>query len=61
LSAVRLRALAGVSRATYYRFDPERVPAVRDVELRDQIQRIALKHRMRMSKPSSCKGNFMIV
>lgn len=37
-------ALAGMSRATYYRFDPEGVPAVKDVELRDAIQRIALKH-----------------
>jgi putative transposase len=40
----RMTALAGVSRATYYRFDPETVPAVRDVDLRDAIQRIALKH-----------------
>lgn len=36
--------LAGVSRATYYRFDPEASPAVADVELRDAIQRIALRH-----------------
>ena len=35
--------LAGVSRATYYRLDPEAQPAVRDVELRDRIQRIALQ------------------
>ena len=35
--------LAGVSRATYYRFDPEAATAVRDVELRDRIQRIALQ------------------
>jgi transposase InsO family protein len=39
-----MTALAGVSRATYYRFDPEGVPAVKDVELRDAIQRIALKN-----------------
>ena len=39
-----MTALAGVSRATYYRFDPETAPAVRDVELRDAIQRIALKN-----------------
>jgi hypothetical protein len=39
-----MTALAGVSRATYYRFDPETAPAVRDVELRDSIQRIALKN-----------------
>lgn len=38
-----MTALAGVSRATYYRFDPEAVPAVQDVELRDRIQRIALQ------------------
>ena len=36
-------ALAGVSRASYYRFDPEAVGPVRDVELRDAIQRIALR------------------
>ncbi len=39
-----MTALAGVSRATYYRFDPETAPAVRDVELRDAVQRIALKY-----------------
>ncbi len=38
-----MTALAGVSRASYYRFDPEATPAVRDVELRDAIQRIALR------------------
>ena len=37
-----MTALAGVSRATYYRFDPEATPAVSDTELRDAIQRIAL-------------------
>jgi transposase InsO family protein len=36
--------LAGLSRATYYRFDPEGVAAVKDVKLRDAIQRIALKY-----------------
>jgi transposase InsO family protein len=36
--------LAGLSRATYYRFDPEGVPAMKDVALRDAIQRIALKY-----------------
>jgi putative transposase len=35
--------LAGVSRASYYRFDPEAAGPVRDVELRDAIQRIALR------------------
>jgi len=44
MTLARMTALAGVSRATYYRFDPETVPAVRDVDLRDAIQRIALKH-----------------
>ncbi len=44
MTLTRMAALAGVSRATYYRFDPETVPAVRDVDLRDAIQRIALKH-----------------
>lgn len=44
MTLTRMTALAGVSRATYYRFDPETVPAVRDVDLRDAIQRIALKH-----------------
>lgn len=43
MTAVQLTALAGVSRASYYRFDPEAVPAARDVELRDRIQRIALE------------------
>jgi transposase InsO family protein len=36
-------ALAGVSRASYYRFDPEATGPVRDVELRDLIQRLALR------------------
>ncbi len=36
-------ALAGVSRAGYYRFDPEATGPVRDVELRDLIQRLALR------------------
>jgi len=44
MTLARMTALAGVSRATYYRFDPETVPAARDVDLRDAIQRIALKH-----------------
>ena len=36
-------ALAGVSRASYYRFDPEATGPVRDVELRDVIQHLALR------------------
>ncbi len=38
-----MTALAGVSRAIYYRFDTEATPAVSDTELRDAIQRIALR------------------
>jgi transposase InsO family protein len=38
-----MTALAGVSRATFYRFDAELTPAVKDVDLRDAIQRIALQ------------------
>jgi putative transposase len=38
-----MTALAGVSRATYYRFDLETTPAVSDPDLRDAIQRIALR------------------
>lgn len=55
-----LTQLAGVSRASFYRFDPEALPAVRDVELRDAIQRIALKHpaygRPRITKELQRKG-----
>ena len=42
LNVRQMTALAGVSRATFYRFDAEVAPAVRDVDLRDAIQRIAL-------------------
>lgn len=38
-----MTALAGVSRATYYRFDTEATAAVSNTELRDAIQRIALR------------------
>lgn len=52
--------LAGISRASFYRFDPEAVPAVRDVELRDAIQRLALKcptdGRPRIPKALQRKG-----
>ena len=37
-------SLAGVSRASYYRFDPEATGPVRDVDLRDLIQRLALRY-----------------
>src|SRR4051794_37823498 len=43
LTTAQMTALAGVSRATYYRFDPDATPAVRDADLRDVIQRIALR------------------
>lgn len=36
-------ALAGVSRDSYYRFGPKATGPVRDVELRDLIQRLALR------------------
>lgn len=36
--------LAGLSRASYYRFDLDPTPAARDVEVRDAVQRIALRH-----------------
>lgn len=52
--------LSGVSRASFYRFDPEALPAVRDVDLRDAIQRIALKHpaygRPRITKELQRRG-----
>ena len=44
MTTASMISLAGLSRATYYRFDPEVSPAVQDVELRDAIQRIALRH-----------------
>jgi len=43
LTVQQMTALAGVSRATFYRFDAELTPAVKDVDLRDAIQRIALQ------------------
>jgi putative transposase len=36
--------LAGLSRASYYRFDPDANAPVKDVELRDAVQRVALKY-----------------
>jgi putative transposase len=43
LSVVRMCEVAGFSRAGYYRFlDPER-PAAADMDLRDEIQKIALE------------------
>jgi len=43
LTVQQRTALAGVSRATFYRFDAAVTPAVGDVDLRDAIQRIALQ------------------
>jgi putative transposase len=43
LAIERMCELAGMSRRSFYRFDPETKPADRDMDLRDAIQRIALK------------------
>lgn len=43
MTVQQMTALADVSRATFYRFDAELTPAVKDVDLRDAIQRIALQ------------------
>jgi putative transposase len=43
LAIERMCGLAGVSRRSFYRFDPETKPADRDMDLRDAIQRIALE------------------
>jgi putative transposase len=39
----QLTEAAGLAPATFYRFDPEAPPPVRDIELRDAIQKIAVK------------------
>jgi transposase InsO family protein len=54
-----MTALAGVSRATYYRLDPEATAAIRDIELRDAMQRIALRfpaYGRRASLPNLSAG-----
>ena len=43
LALERMCELAGVSRRSFYRFDPDAKPAERDMDLRDAIQRIALE------------------
>jgi putative transposase len=43
LAIERMCELAGVSRRSFYRFDPDPKPAERDMDLRDAIQRIALE------------------
>lgn len=45
LDVRRLCALAGVSRAGFYRYRQEQAPARADAELRDMIQSLSLKHR----------------
>ncbi|CEJ09986.1 IS2 transposase TnpB [bacterium YEK0313] len=45
LDIQRLCGLSGVSRAGFYRYRQERVPAQADTELRDTIQKLSLKHR----------------
>jgi hypothetical protein len=43
LTMRRRLELGGVSRPSFYRFDPDRKAGDRDMELRDAIQRIALE------------------
>src|SRR4051794_10796771 len=43
LAIERMCDLAGVSRKGFYRFDPDKNPGERDMDLRDAIQRIALE------------------
>jgi len=43
LAIERMCVLAGVSRRSFYRFDPDAKPGERDMDLRDAIQRIALE------------------
>lgn len=45
LSIERMCALAGVSRATYYRHWREAAPRVEGITLRDELQRLAIAHR----------------
>jgi len=43
MTVERMAELAGVSRSSYYRFDPDRVLVDSDLDLRDAIQRLALE------------------
>ena len=56
----RMCVLAGISRATFYRFDPDREPVDGDLDLRDQIQRVALEFpcygRPRITKELQRRG-----
>lgn len=45
LSIQRICALAGVSRASFYRNWEEREPSAAEMELRDRVQRLAVAHR----------------
>ena len=45
MTVVRMCKISHVSRATFYRFSPEAGPEDRDLDLRDEIQRIALEFR----------------
>jgi putative transposase len=47
LSIERMRLLAGVSRAGFYRSLQEQKPVEEDMEVRSAIQRIAVEHRRR--------------
>jgi putative transposase len=47
LSIERMCQLAGVSRAGFYRFLQEQMPAEEDMEVRSAIQQIALEHQRR--------------
>ena len=53
LSIERLCALAGVSRATYYRHWHTTAPRTEETELRDVLQRLAVAHRHYGSRNSS--------
>jgi len=56
----RMCVLAGISRATFHRFDPDREPVDGDLDLRDQIQRVALEFpcygRPRITKELQRRG-----
>ena len=60
MTVARMCQWGGVSRAGFYRFDPEQGPVDRDVELRDAIQRVALEFpsygRPRITKELQRRG-----
>ena len=59
LTMRRRLELGGVSRSSFYRFDPERKAGDRDMELRDAIQRIALEEAVRQLPPG-CRTVFLL-